>query len=213
MPRRKLRDSPLPRPGFAKKPKNLADADPGHARAFDRCRELLDQLLQHDDAWVFDKPVDVYELGISDYYTMIPDPMDLGTVSSRLNRLRYADPRAFAEDVRLTFRNAMTFNDEDDAVYKSAAELSRIFESGWASILVELTPPQLERNKKLKEEMTRLPASWQGKAVAIMKEIGGCLQEVNRWTEVDFDKADEATLDKLEQLVAYATETAAVSAK
>ncbi|EMS61814.1 hypothetical protein TRIUR3_14220 [Triticum urartu] len=38
-----------------------------------------------------------------------------------------------------------------------------------------------------------------------MKDIGGWIQEVDGRVEVDLDKADEATLDKLEWLLALAT--------
>ncbi|CAO2204190.1 unnamed protein product [Urochloa humidicola] len=104
------------------------------SRAFGRCRALLDRLLRDDDGWVFEAPVDARALGLRDYYTVVADPMDLGTVLRRLERRRYADPREFAADVRLTFRNAMSYNNKGDPVYESAAELSEIFEDGWASI-------------------------------------------------------------------------------
>jgi hypothetical protein len=133
--------------------------------------------------------------------------MDLGTVRRRLEGGRYTDPHSFAKDVRLTFRNAMTYNNEGDDVYESAAELSSIFEAGWTSILEVLPSPLSipERRMRLKDELPRLSIDLQSKAVLIMKDIGACLQEVNKKVEVDFDKADKATLDKLEWLVVLGT--------
>ena len=45
----------------------------------------------------------------------------------------------------------------------------------------------------------------QYKAAVIMKDVGGWIQEVDGRVEVDLDKADEATLDKLEWLLALAS--------
>lgn len=212
MPRRKSRESslaPAPPPGFPKKPKYLPQprlADPRNAdlgRAFVYCGKLLDKLLAHEDGWVFAEPVDARALGILDYYTVISDPMDLGTVRRRLERRRYDDPLAFAADVRLTFRNAMIYNNRGDPVYKSAAELSAMFESGWASVLAEPPPPpaDAERKGRLTAELPRLPVDVQGTVIEIMKKIGGFLREENGRVEVDLDKADAATLDELDRLV------------
>ncbi|KAF7022981.1 hypothetical protein CFC21_035601 [Triticum aestivum] len=192
-------------PGFPKPANYLAAAD--LPRALERCRVLLDELLQHEDGWVFAKPVDTYELGLRNYHSEIRQPMDLGTVRRRLERRRYQNPLCFASDVRRTFRNAMTYNYKGDDVYKSADVLSRIFESGWASISATLQspPPVVERRARLKDELPRLPVDLQYKAAVIMKDVGGWIQEVDGRVEVDLDKADEATLDKLEWLLALAT--------
>uniref|UniRef100_A0A0A9HJ28 GTE904 n=1 Tax=Arundo donax TaxID=35708 RepID=A0A0A9HJ28_ARUDO len=130
--------------------------------------------------------------------------MDLGTVLRRLERRRYADPPAFAADVRLTFRNAMSYNKRGDPVYESAAELSEIFEAGWASILAELPPPpppDSERKLRFTDELTRLPESVQRTVAGILKERGACLQEKKGEVEVDLGKADAATLDELDELI------------
>ncbi|XP_047053919.1 transcription factor GTE4-like [Lolium rigidum] len=202
MPPRRLRESPSPpSPILPKKPKSHAGADLAHP--LERIRMLLDKLLQHEDGWVFAKPVDPLSLGLSDYYSDIPDAMDLGTVSCRLEGNRYMDLHSFARDVRLTFHNAMVYNDKGDDVYESAAELSEIFESGWASIEQVLpSPPSItDRRMKLKNELPRLSEGLQRRAVIIMKDINAWLQEANGRVQVDFEKADEATLDKLERLV------------
>ncbi|KAF7037031.1 hypothetical protein CFC21_047509 [Triticum aestivum] len=192
-------------PGFPKPMCYPAAAD--LPRALERCRMLLDRLLQHEDGWVFAKPVDTYKLGLRDYHSIIAEPMDLGTVSRRLELRRYPNLLCFAKDVRRTFSNAMTYNNKGDDVYESAAKLSRIFESGWVSILAALPspPPVAVRRARLKDELPRLPVDLQEKAAIIMKDIGGWIQEVDGRVEVDLDKADEATLDKLEWLLALAT--------
>ncbi|GMJ05292.1 hypothetical protein HRI_004198300 [Hibiscus trionum] len=101
---------------------------------FKSCSNLLGKLMKHKFGWVFDKPVDVKALGLHDYYTIVKHPMDLGTVKTRLNKNWYKSPREFAEDVRLTFSNAMLYNPKGQDVHIMAETLSGIFEEQWTAI-------------------------------------------------------------------------------
>ncbi|KAL2476686.1 Transcription factor GTE4 [Abeliophyllum distichum] len=98
------------------------------------CSALLERLMKHKHGWVFNKPVDTVSLGLHDYFEIIKNPMDLGTVKTKLNQNLYKTPVEFAEDVRLTFQNAMTYNPKEQDVYMMAEQLSKIFEDKWASI-------------------------------------------------------------------------------
>lgn len=106
----------------------------GMGKYFKSCSSLLERLMKHKHGWVFNSPVEVEALGLLDYYTIIKHPMDLGTVKSRLNKNWYKSPREFAEDVRLTFCNAMTYNPEGQDVHTMAEQLLKIFEDKWAII-------------------------------------------------------------------------------
>lgn len=103
-------------------------------QAFKSCSALLDKLMKHKHGWVFNTPVDPEALGLHDYFDVIKHPMDLGTVKSRLNMNWYKSPREFAEDVRLTFSNAMTYNPKGQDVHVMAEQLSKVFEEKWSSI-------------------------------------------------------------------------------
>ncbi|KAK8301907.1 hypothetical protein V6Z12_D04G051700 [Gossypium hirsutum] len=103
-------------------------------KLFKNCSSLLERLMKHKHGWVFNSPVDVKGLGLHDYYSVIKHPMDLGTVKTRLGKNWYKSPREFAEDVRLTFQNAMTYNPKGQDVHVMAEQLSKIFEGKWASI-------------------------------------------------------------------------------
>ncbi|XP_042422610.1 transcription factor GTE4-like [Zingiber officinale] len=105
-----------------------------YAQAFKSCGVLLSKLIKHKFGWVFNKPVDAKALGLHDYYTIIKHPMDLGTVKSRLAKNWYSSPRDFAEDVRLTFRNAMTYNPKGQDVHVMADQLLQLFEEQWPAI-------------------------------------------------------------------------------
>lgn len=95
------------------------------------CNALVERLMKHKHGWVFNKPVDAKALGLHDYFDIIKHPMDLGTIKSRLSKNWYKTPREFAEDVRLTFHNAMTYNPKGQDVYLMADQLLQLFEEKW----------------------------------------------------------------------------------
>lgn len=98
------------------------------------CSAVLERLMKHKHAWVFNKPVDAVALGLHDYFEIIKNPMDLGTVKDRLAQNWYKSPMEFAEDVRLTFQNAMTYNPKGQDVYVMAEQLAKTFEEKWIPI-------------------------------------------------------------------------------
>ncbi|KAJ6851300.1 putative transcription factor GTE4 isoform X2 [Iris pallida] len=108
-------------------------------QAFKSCASLLQKLMKHKHGWVFNNPVDVKGLNLHDYYTIIKNPMDLGTVKSRLSKNWYKTLEEFAEDVRLTFLNAMTYNPKGQDVHVMAEQLLQIFEERWPTIMSEYT--------------------------------------------------------------------------
>ncbi|KAK4804837.1 hypothetical protein SAY86_004654 [Trapa natans] len=105
-----------------------------NATLMKQCALLLKRLMSHQYGWVFNEPVDVVKLNIPDYFNVIKNPMDLGTVSSKLESGRYASPLDFAADVRLTFSNAMTYNPRGNDVHLMAETLSKNFEVKWKTI-------------------------------------------------------------------------------
>lgn len=104
---------------------------------FNSCSDLLAKLMKHKFGWVFNVPVDVKGLGLHDYSTIVKHPMDLGTVKTRLNKGWYKSPTEFAEDVRLTFRNAMSYNPKGQDAHLMAEQLLKIFEQKWLAIEAE----------------------------------------------------------------------------
>ncbi|BBH09252.1 global transcription factor group E3 [Prunus dulcis] len=92
------------------------------------CGLILSKLMKHKHAWIFNKPVDVVTMGLHDYYDIIKNPMDLGTVKTNLAKGIYSSPFDFAADVRLTFENAMRYNPQGHEVYGFADLLRLRFE-------------------------------------------------------------------------------------
>lgn len=96
-----------------------------------QCLTILKKLMSHQAGWVFNQPVDPVALNIPDYFTVISQPMDLGTVKSKLEKSMYSGIEDFAADIRLTFSNAMLYNPPSNGVHIMAKKLSQIFEMRW----------------------------------------------------------------------------------
>ncbi|KAG0483354.1 hypothetical protein HPP92_011438 [Vanilla planifolia] len=99
-----------------------------------QCETLLKRLMAHQYAWVFNVPVDIVKLNIPDYLTVIKQPMDLGTIKSKVASGAYSSPLDFASDVRLTFSNAMIYNPPGNDVHGMADVMSKFFEKRWKQI-------------------------------------------------------------------------------
>ena len=112
------------------------------------CSTVLKSLTSHRYSWVFSKPVDPVALNIPDYFTIISEPMDLGTIKSKLEKNIYSSIEEFATDVRLTFSNAMTYNPPNNDVHLMAKELSKVFEKKWKDLDKKLKCEEdLEKNR------------------------------------------------------------------
>ncbi|XP_051116565.1 transcription factor GTE10-like isoform X3 [Andrographis paniculata] len=99
-----------------------------------QCETLLTRLMQHQHAWIFNEPVDIVKHNIPDYFNVIKHPMDLGTVKGKLLSNQYSNLMEFAADVRLTFKNATTYNPPGHDVHVMAEVMSKHFEMRWKPI-------------------------------------------------------------------------------
>ncbi|OQR91938.1 histone acetyltransferase [Achlya hypogyna] len=102
-------------------------------RRFRRFLSILSRLMEHarNVKGIFNAPVDHVALNLPTYPTIVPEPMDLGTVKKALDAGEYATPGAFAAHVRLVFTNAMRFNGKDHWVHVNARFLLNLFEELW----------------------------------------------------------------------------------
>uniref|UniRef100_A0ACD6ASK5 Uncharacterized protein n=1 Tax=Avena sativa TaxID=4498 RepID=A0ACD6ASK5_AVESA len=95
------------------------------------CRSVLGKLMDYPGGWLFHQPVDPVLFGIPDYFDVIRNPMDLGTVKKKLTNKSYFGTDEFAADVRLTFSNAMKYNPPGNQVHSLAEQLNIMFNSEW----------------------------------------------------------------------------------
>jgi len=134
----------------ARLPSRLEEDDPQAQmdRCMDKCREILKELHDSDGQKIFIAPVDPIALGIPTYFDVIKDPMDLGTIQTKMDHNEIESPEEFARLVRLTFENAITFNTmPDNIVHICARNLLVIFNKKFGSL--DKTFNAAKKNKKL----------------------------------------------------------------
>lgn len=89
-------------------------------------RNLLKAMHDHPDAWPFKEPVDPRDA--PDYYDIIKDPMDLKTMSKRVESEQYyVTFEMFFADVKRMFSNARTYNSPETIYFKCATRLENHF--------------------------------------------------------------------------------------
>uniref|UniRef100_A0A7N0R8W3 Transcription factor GTE7-like n=1 Tax=Kalanchoe fedtschenkoi TaxID=63787 RepID=A0A7N0R8W3_KALFE len=114
-----------PEKSIGKSSKRMAVVSP---KLMKMCRQVLTKLMKHKLGWIFNTPVDVVGMKLHDYYQIVNKPMDLGTVKSKLIQNMYESPMEFADDVRLTFNNALLYNPKGHDVHLIAEQLLAMFE-------------------------------------------------------------------------------------
>ncbi|KAL5046834.1 hypothetical protein BDW71DRAFT_60281 [Aspergillus fruticulosus] len=111
------------------------------------CREVLDELHKtkhYSYAFPFYYPVDPVALNIPTYHSIIKKPMDLSTVSSKLNTGQYENAKEFELDIRQIMKNCFKFNLKGDPIYMAGEKLEEVFNAKWAqkeSYLAAHEPP------------------------------------------------------------------------
>lgn len=90
-------------------------------------RSLLKTMHDHPDAWPFKEPVDARD--VPDYYDIIKNPIDLKTMSKRVEEQFYVTFEMFVADSRRMFDNARTYNSPETIYYKCATRLESHFSS------------------------------------------------------------------------------------
>ncbi|KAF0699803.1 Aste57867_9644 [Aphanomyces stellatus] len=109
---------------------------------------ILKNMMEHKFGWVFSTPVDPVAYGIPTYFDVIKRPMDLGTIKKKLEGNFYKHIYPFAADVRLTFRNALTFNSEGEDVHTLAGDMLRDFNGEMAKLEAEINVEEAKAREK-----------------------------------------------------------------
>lgn len=78
-------------------------------------------------------PVDAVALNIPNYNEVVKEPMDLGTIQSKLANNQYENGDEFERDVRLVFKNCYAFNPKGTDVNMMGHRLESIFDKKWTN--------------------------------------------------------------------------------
>jgi hypothetical protein len=107
-----------------------------------QCTILLNTLCKMPAAQPFLEPVNPVDAKAPDYFQVITQPMDLGTIGKKLKlregqhgKLRaYSTLQEFVDDVELVFSNCFKYNTPNHAVSQLAKQVKEEFEKGMARI-------------------------------------------------------------------------------
>ena len=109
-----------------------AAASQDATKALRMCGRIVKELLAHQHAWPFAKPVDIN--AVPGYYEVITDPADLGTIKRKLDTNSFETVEQFEEEVKRVWSNCYTFNKPENDVYRIAQSLEAIFNKKMAEV-------------------------------------------------------------------------------
>lgn len=72
----------------------------------------LTNLSKVPKSWIFLEPVQVDVLGLHDYYDIVLEPMDFGTIKEKLSHHKYLSMQDFLADIEKVFSNCFLYNGE-----------------------------------------------------------------------------------------------------
>lgn len=147
---------------------------------------ILRQITQHKWAWPFMQPVDVEGLGLHDYYEIIDRPMDFSTIKNQMEATDgagYKHVREICADVRLVFKNAMKYNDEQSDVNLMANTLLEKFEEKWLQLLPKVNEEQKRREEEEAEAQLNMQLAQEAAHAKIARDLCNELYEVDAHVE------------------------------
>jgi hypothetical protein len=118
------------------------------------CRELVDQMMQHEDSAPFHKPLVPDDHGVTKevYEKAVKQPMDLGTIQSRLNigldqATSYKNVSGVSKDVNRIFSNVVKVWDQDHPLAETARKLQLWWIEQWTELVPRLMSMTVDNAK------------------------------------------------------------------
>ncbi|KAG9000448.1 hypothetical protein FRB94_005418 [Tulasnella sp. JGI-2019a] len=96
------------------------------------CRNVLKKLQGYKRSAIFLQPVDPIMEGLTTYFDIVKNPMDLSTMAAKLEAGAYPDRFAFEADFQLMINNAKLFNPPVSLAHGHAVALEDFFKKQWA---------------------------------------------------------------------------------
>lgn len=126
----------------------------------------------HNRRGLFNSPVDPVALGLIDYEKIITKPRDLGTIKAKLHAVAYNNREEVADDIRLVFTNAMTYNPPTNAVHIAAKHLLQAFEEAYQVLKATANPVALSVSNQMNpQSWTCLPATASSPPHAVVRSV------------------------------------------
>lgn len=91
-------------------------------------QKVLSICSKSKGGYYFHDPVDPSKYGIDDYFDIIEQPMDFGTIKKKLTFNVYHNVQEFSYDMKLVFDNCVKYNGVENQIAKLAIEIKNLFE-------------------------------------------------------------------------------------
>ena len=149
-----------------------------------RCREVLNLTKKNKFHWIFSVPVDAVRLGIPDYYNIVKNPMDLGTVKKKLDDKKYTNPLAFRDDMRLIWDNCALYNEPTTDAGHMGEVMRGEFETAWLNSGLELYATEEQEIRAQEEiDIRNTPAEPLRQEDVMVEEVNQQLEKMRRELE------------------------------
>lgn len=106
----------------------VAKVNKNSNEGFKRCEMILNQLCSHKYSSPFLEPVDPVALQIPDYFSIVKEPMDMGTVRRKLKGREYKTPAGFVADIKRIWANSFLYNPKTSTIHHMTVEMSDYFD-------------------------------------------------------------------------------------
>lgn len=136
-----------------------------HLKPFLRkqCNDVMDKIYARPISKIFLYPVDPVQDNCPNYFEVVKNPMDLGTIRKNLRGNKYKSIEEWKRDMELVWSNSILFHKETSTVGLMALELQNYFR---------------EITKYLSDSYR---SSWKRQLIELNQEFQICVKEVNKF--------------------------------
>jgi len=92
-------------------------------------KKLMNLLWRANNGWIFHEPVDPVKLSIPDYFDVVKQPMDFGTIKRKLGNNVYRSGEEFVADLELVFSNCRAYNQPGTDVHSMCETVYDVYRS------------------------------------------------------------------------------------
>ena len=95
--------------------------------------------------------MDPDRLGIPDYFEIVKDPIDFGTIKQRLQYSQYLGMAEVIEDIQRCFDNCILYNGEDSTAGARCLTVNAEFRKLYSQLNIDFYMNNIPRNAKLQD--------------------------------------------------------------
>ena len=148
------------------------------------CLELVDKMSQHEDSTFFHNPLVPDEHGVTkeEYEKIVKQPMDLGTIRSRLGlapdkAMAYKSAAGVSKDVNRIFSNVIKVWDHGQPIADAASKLQGWWIEEWTALVPRLMSMKADMKETPKDDDAESTDALEAAAADVDNERGDDYQE------------------------------------